>query len=67
MVALKSRSKRNGTMQFRSIREAAAYANLPYMTVYMRLRMKWPLSQALKVPVHRKSRRYVVQSLIGAR
>jgi len=71
MVTLKSRVRRNGkneNLAYRSIRDAAAAAGLPYMTVYMRLKkLGWPLSQALKVPVHRRSRMYVTNELIGAR
>jgi hypothetical protein len=37
--------------QYRSIRLAAEAANIPYMTLYMRLRAGMPLSKAAKLPV----------------
>ena len=42
---------------FKSIREAAAYSGVPYMTLYMRLRMGSKPVQAVKKPVRKYERK----------
>jgi hypothetical protein len=42
---------------FKSIREAAAYAGISYMTMYMRLRMGTPAVKAIKQPVMKYERK----------
>lgn len=43
----------NKKKSFCSIKEAAAYSNIPYMTLYMRLRMGKPVAKAVKQPVRK--------------
>lgn len=38
---------------FKSIRLAAAAHNIPYITLYMRIRMGMPLAKAVKQPVRK--------------
>lgn len=47
---------------FKSIREAAAYSGVPYMTLYMRLRMGKPVVKAIKQPVRKYERKEHVLS-----
>lgn len=48
MVTLKLGNKKK---QFHSIRLAADAMNIPYMTLYMRLRAGVPAGKAVKMPV----------------
>jgi hypothetical protein len=43
--------------KFRSIKEAAAAAGVPYITFYMRLRSGKPVKSALKTPVRTYTRK----------
>jgi hypothetical protein len=43
--------------QFKSIRLAAEAANMPYMTLYMRLRAGMPLAKAIKQPVRKYTKK----------
>lgn len=47
----------NKKKSFRSIKEAAAYAGINYMTMYMRIRMGKPVVQAVKQPVRKYVKR----------
>ncbi len=48
---MKSISMGNKKAVHKSIRIAAEKYNIPYMTLYMRLRMGMPVAQAVKKPV----------------
>jgi hypothetical protein len=51
VVARKTSGKRE-TISAKSIKEAASKANMPYMTLYMRVaKLGWSLGRALSVPV----------------
>jgi hypothetical protein len=47
----------NKKKSFKSIKIAADVAGISYMTLYMRLRIGMPLSQAVKTPVRSYRRR----------
>ena len=47
----------NKKKAYRSIKLAAKAANIPYITLYMRLRMGMPLAQAAKKPVRKYQRK----------
>jgi len=49
----KSISMGNKKAVHKSIRIAAEKYNIPYMTLYMRLRMGMPVAQAVKKPVRK--------------
>lgn len=49
----KSISMGNKKAVHKSIRIAAEKAGVPYMTLYMRLRMGMPVAQAVKKPVRK--------------
>lgn len=48
MITIKLGNKKK---QFKSIRLAAEAANIPYITLYMRLRAGMPVGKAVKLPV----------------
>ncbi len=50
---MKSISMGTKKKQFKSIKLAAAEFNIPYMTLYMRIRMGKTLAQAVKEPVRK--------------
>lgn len=50
MVTIKLGNKKR---QFKSIRLAAEAANIPYMTLYMRLRAGMPAGKAVKLAVRK--------------
>lgn len=57
MVKLVPGSKKKS---YKSIKEAAEALNLPYMTLYMRLRAGKPINKALKDPIRKYEKRYVI-------
>jgi hypothetical protein len=68
-IRIVTKDKKTGKKKitrFNSLIEAAQASRIPYMTLYMRLRHGWPLQQALKVPVRRFTRRYVLRELKDA-
>jgi hypothetical protein len=68
-IRIVTKDKKTGKKKitkFNSLIDAAQASRIPYMTLYMRLRHGWPLQQALKVPVRRFTRRYVLRELKDA-
>lgn len=52
-----------GAVKFKSIREAAASAGIPYITMYMRMRAGKTASKAYHKPVRKYTKRNVEQSI----
>lgn len=60
MVTIKMGNKKR---TFKSIRLAAEAANIPYMTLYMRLRAGMPAAKATKLPVRKYTKACVMDKL----
>lgn len=53
----------NKKKTFRSIREASEFTGIKYITLYQRLRIGMPVSQAFKKPVRKYARNQIQQSV----
>ena len=48
---------------FKSIKEAADYAQVPYITIWMRVnKLNWPGSRAIKADVRQYNKREMVEA-----